>query len=505
MGAESTEVQDRLPFSEAKQRALLGHLLNNERFFQQARTKLDPAWFIDGYAAKVFAAKCKFYAQHERVPTLYELKESPALLNEDTAVRKKCYETITLASNETTFFGLDVLKPELTDWLRTRLYSKHIDKSVKLFNAQKLEEAYAEMKAVNRQIDDIRFDNDSEVFFDNPIGFIDSQQVAKQDCLTFGSSLVDRLLLPEGVNGSLLPGDTTVLLAPTNIGKTTTMITIAAANMKLLGKSVLLLTHEGRPEDIQEKIWCCMTNQPKHLFYKMYESEDGKRLLAKAMGKLTKYLTYVPYNKAGATVEEVEAIVRRKQDERIARTGKGYDLLVCDYPSKLTTTQASKGNLQFRHIETHVYNIFVQLALEYKFHSLLAIQTNRQGSKKNRGHKSRWDDTGESSRLLTMEDVAESWGPMTIATNVISINRDERAMSRDRLTFHISKSRSNETGWSIVCRSKYAHSITHSNELGGTFYRSSHSMSEKIDDFLMTYENSSIPTTEVLKASADSV
>jgi hypothetical protein len=503
VGQEVHAVQDRLPFSEVKQLALLGHLLVNERFFVQARTKVDPAWFLDPLAAKVLNAKIRFYETYNRIPSMAELKEYPVVLTEETAVRNKMYSTMTQAQHQTQFFGLDALAPELSDWLRARLYAKHIDRSAKLFNAQKLQEAYTEIREVNRQIDDIKFDDEHEVRFEDYVTFFEQQEQAKQDCLTFGISHVDRLLLPDGVNGSLLRGDTTLLLAPTNIGKTSTMITVAIHNV-VLGKSVLFLTHEGRPEDIQEKFWCSILGVPRATLYEWYKDPAGQKVMNKKLSSLSR-LTYIPYNKAGATIEDVEAIIRRKQEERIAKTGKGYDLLVCDYPSKLTTTQAKHGNLQFRHIETYVYNIFVQLALEYKFHSLLAIQTNREGSKKNRGHKNKWADTGEAFRLLSMEDVAESWGPMTIATNVISINRDERAQANGRLTFYICKSRSSEVGWAVVCRSDYSKCITHSNTLGGMFYRSSHTLSEKIDEFLMQFENQCIPSEVVSKVAETSV
>jgi KaiC/GvpD/RAD55 family RecA-like ATPase len=497
--AEDSTVQDRLPFSEAKQRALLGHLLVNDRFFLQARSKLEPSWFIDSYASKVLAAKIGFFNKFQRIPSDPELRETPALLDEEKAVRDRCYKTMTLAQHETNFFGLDALAPELTDWLKARLYAKHIDRSAKLFNSQKLPEAYAEIREVTNQISEIRFENDQEVSFENYKMFFETQETGHQHCLTFGLGLMDKLLLPNGVNGSLLRGDTTILLAPTNIGKTTTMINIAIRNIKR-AKSVLFLTHEGRPEDIQEKFWCNILNVPKAGLYTLYKDAAGQAYLDSKLRYLSAYLTYIPYNKAGGEVEDVEEIIRRKQEERIAKTGKGYDLLVCDYPAKLTTRQAKHGNLQFRHIENIIYNTFVQLALEYNFHALLAIQTNRTGSKKNRGHKSKWEDTGEASRLLTMEDVAESWGPMTTATNVISINRDERAMAKNRVTFYVCKSRSSEVGWAVVCRSNFANAITHSEDLGGTFYRSSHTMSEKIDDLLMQHLGMEIPYPTVAKA-----
>ena len=83
-----------------------------------------------------------------------------------------------------------------------------------------------------------------------------------------------------------------------------------------------------------------------------------------------------------------------------------------------------------------------------------------------------------------MEDVSESWGPMTAATNVITLNRDPVAMARHRLTYYICKSRSSETGWAVVCRTDYAKALTHSNELGARYYQSSSTLADRIDDLL---------------------
>jgi len=188
--------------------------------------------------------------------------------------------------------------------------------------------------------------------------------------------------------------------------------------------------------------------------------------------------------KPNLDVEEVISIVRRKQEERIAKYGAGYKILIDDYPAKLTTTQNSKGNYSKRTVDEIVYNNFAQLALENNFHSLCAIQTNREGSKVNKGQK--------EDRLLTMEDVLESWGAMTTATNVWTINRDPMAKVKNRLTYYIDKSRSSETGFAVVCRTKFGNSITHSDKLGATYYQAYGTYSDKVDKLLGDYNGRKI-------------
>jgi hypothetical protein len=176
-------------------------------------------------------------------------------------------------------------------------------------------------------------------------------------------------------------------------------------------------------------------------------------------------------------VEEVEPLIRRKQEDLMAKTGKGYDLLVCDYPAKLTTRLAQNGHMSKRNVDEIVYGYFVQLALEYGFHSLLAIQTNREGSKVNKGQK-------DEHRLLVMEDVHESYGVMQEATNVITLNRDPVAKARQHMTFHIDKSRSSETGFAVVARTDFARARTHHADLGAIWYRGVATMADQVDDLL---------------------
>jgi hypothetical protein len=309
---------------------------------------------------------------------------------------------------------------------------------------------------------------------------------------------MDSLLLPRDAieavnagNGSLLPGDTTVVVAPTNSGKTTSMLTTAVANARR-GKSVLLMTHEGRPSDIKMKLLCCAlgVTQAK-IFEKMRGSPEERKLLERAAMMLESQITYVPYNKAGLCVEDVEPIIRRKQDERAAKnSGEGFNLLVSDYPAKLTTRMGAEGKMSKRNIDEIVYGYYIQYALEYGFHSLLAIQTNREGSRINKGQR--------EPRLLTGEDVHESYGPIQEATNVITINRDPTAKARSRLTYYVDKSRSSETGFAVVCRTDFGSATTHSDKLGGCWYRGTDTMSDSIDDLLTQFNNMEIDPTALL-------
>ncbi len=486
-----------LPFSERRQEAILGYLLDDPDFFKQARHKMKPEWFYDINLSRVWEAQVQFYERFGRTPlSTEELTSSQRFYVEEPPVRNRMSAAIVRCRMAKTEFGLEPLRAELTTWLKTRIFKAYHEKSAAIYSEargddSKFQTAFEIFRKGGQEIQAASFEGDNAVSFADIANgvFFESRSKELEDALTFGCPLLDRKLNKDCVrDASLLRGDMTVLLAPTNVGKTTTMVSVIRHNIAK-GRSILFITHEGRPEDIKAKIIQAALSLSFKKLMDISLTEQGQKALSGAAAILSKNLVYLPMNKPGLTVEDVEARIRLAQEKRIAETGKGFDMIVDDYPAKLTTVMASRGHWQRRAIDEHVYNFFTQIALEFHAHVLVAIQTNREGSKVNKGRSS-----GED-RLVTMEDVSESWGAMTTATNVISLNRDEIAQAKQRMTFHICKSRSNETGWSIVTRTSFAESLTHAPLFASTFYRGNGSLAVQMDELFESgaFNGKSIP------------
>lgn len=478
-----------LPFEKNKQMAILGHLLINDQFFSQCCERIDPAWFHDGYCAKVYGAKVKFFKDFSRSPSLEELRNLPVFLMEDQKTRNRVNEILRTAPEVfAKEYGLDALRPELTDWMHSQYFEIGFRKAYQQYKSKDTKTAYATIDETSQNIKTTRFEEDSEERFTNYMEEIEKSRLEYSNALTTGLDVFDKLLTPAATSGSLLPGDMSIILAPTNIGKTTALITTAVHNISL-GKSVLFITHEGRPTDIKQKIRCCFLGVTPVQLLDLYKTAEGRTRLDHCAKWMNQYLTYVPLAKPGLQVEEVAAVIRRKFEERVAKKGKGYDMLVDDYPAKLTTQQAAKG-MSKRERDEIVYGYFEQIGLHFKMHVLSAIQTNREGSKVNKGQR--------EDRLLTMEDVQESWGPMTGATNVWTINRSPHDKLFNRLTYYIDKSRSSETGFAVVCKTDFSRARTHGNDLGATYYRSASTYTDKLDQYLDQYIGQAIPENLLL-------
>lgn len=478
---------DALPFSKKKQEAVLGHLLTNLQFFMLCINRIKPEWFNqDIQCAKLWNALQNFYKEYKRYPSgEAELLEYHEISCQDQLTRNRLNLQYTICVNESRMHGLDTIKPMLEQWLQTQIFVRAMSKSSVLYNKGDVAEAFSLMREGSKEIQDTKFAPEEQVDFKNWQQWALEDGAELENSLTFGISLMDKLLTPGVSGGGLLRGDTTVLLAPTNQGKTTTMITVACANIRL-DKDILFLTHEGSTRDLRSKMIRCMlgvNGMTLPEYARLMTNPKGIEIINEVVKKIDRHLIWIPMTKPGLTVEEVDATIVRKTDEWVQRHGKGFDLLCDDYPAILFTEKNSKGNLQKRHSDDIIYNFFVRFALAFKFHSLVAIQGNRESAKVNSKKK------GAEDRLLDMTDVSEAYGPMMTATSVISLNRSRS----DILTFNLCKSRSSETGFAVACKADYSRVKTHSNELGGFAYRGFGTQMDRVDDYLMQYKNQMIP------------
>lgn len=478
-----------LPFSKPMQNGALGHMLTNAQFFLLCKDRVQPHWFNhEAHNQVIWKGLVKFWDALKRTPNgREEFLGFDAIACLDSGERARVDTQYRVCTTDAGLFGLDVIKPRLQKWLQTHMFATFMRDGSNKFNKGELSAALDSIRQGMREVDTVKFSAETEVDFSRWEDVVKNAETEQANALTFGFDKLDKLMLPEAASGGLLKGDTTVLLAPTNVGKTTCLITIACANL-MLGKDILFVVHEGRAQDLELKILRALGRWSNREFMEAYRTKDPAfSIKMSALQQVVKrHLTFLPLCKAGFAVEDLDSIIRRKHEERLQQEGKTYDCLVDDYPGILTTNKASKGNLAKRHIDDIVYGYFTQWALEFNLHSLVAIQGNREASRVNKGQKG--DD-----RLLTIEDVSEAFGPMQTATNVITLNRDPNAMAKGFIIYNICKSRSNDTGWAVVCKSDYPRALTHSNRLGGYYYRGQSTPADRVDHFLEQYRNVDAP------------
>lgn len=481
----------KIPLDPRKQAAIIGWLIEDPTFFEVAHSKIKPDWFSLIPHSKIYSIQLKWYKQFGKPPTLAEIEDSVNLSSESIPEINSIKAALKTAMLETSNFSLEPLRKQLTEWMQARLYREGIDRSTKLYNQQKFSECFSIIRQKMADMLQANFEESNEVKFKDYGGYLEAYERVYDDALTTGLKILDDSLVPSGDSegkGSLLKQSMTLLLAPVNTGKTSCMISMVVANA-FRERKILYMTHEGVPDEIRIQMLLNCLGVSRSQLLEMYKSDKGRNKIAEAAAILDRNVTYIPYHKAGMTIEEIIPVIRQKNNElKLRNNHKGYDMLVSDYPALLGTELARGGKLERRNIDDYIYKQFNQLASELNIHVLCAIQTNRQGSIANR----------QADRLLSMEDVAESWGPMATATNVLTLNRDVRAAKKDLMIYHIVKSRSTRTGRIVACRSKFEACRTHHEELGGSSFWGSVPMPDRLNELIMAYKNKEIPENELM-------
>ena len=479
--SDFTQNQDRseelsLPFEKNKQLGILGHLIFNETFFLQVVNRIKPEWFANAAAGKVFKAKIDFYNKYHRPPSKEELLNADDwYLLEDQRMRDRVKETIRSSEEFAKQYGLDAISTELTSWMHAAIFEKAVPVAQALFNKKQTKKAYDVMKKAVDEINDTVFNQEHEEDFSNWRADIEQMEMEFGDAITTGSTILDKTLNPRAKSGSLLKGDMTLIITSTGGGKTSCLLTVAMANIKA-GKRVCYVSLEGRSLDIKTAVRGNLLNKTSNEILEIKHNTKEIEALESVSKLICRFFTFMHLRKPGLTVEEVLSVVRKKNaDLKVKNNGKGFDLIVFDYPGLLTTQEASGGKFEKRHIYDAVYLACSNFAEEMDCHVLAAVQTNRAGSKIN-------NSVDSTPRLLTKEDILEAFGPTNHAANVITVNASPRDRAKRRLTYYIDKSRTPDTtGWAVVCKTNFLNYISHSNELGATRYRGTSTYTEQLD------------------------
>lgn len=509
--ASSTDIQKEmaktmagasLPFSEKRQSAFIGHLFDvDTRLFKHVYGVTDAKWFGDPTHQKIWKHLVKFYETYKRLPfKTSEFLDWSYLKVEDEKTLSSLKLKVDRSISDRADVGIDILRDEIEEWMQAKILQDAIERGVGLYNKGDFK------LAKDLLSDSIKKYNSASMALEDttPADILGSIGIDLGDggVVPFGIHTMDNFLFPNNPRGSLRKGDQTILMAPTNIGKTTTMTTVAVHNARA-GNRTLFMAHEGHASDLRLKFlraFFALSDVPSLRAIRYFATYDDVELqkislglrnvaamdtvtllktLEKVRGKtqgeilekvtehVFDYIHFIPYIKPGVEIEELYPVIERAQDNCKQKTGgAGFDLFVCDYPGILSTRKGSQGNYQMRQIKQEVYESYALLAGQHKWHSLVAIQVNREGSKVNSGIGRNGVQSQHAERYLGNEDVSEVWGALMSASTVITINRSPQEQQMDRVTYVVTKSRSSQIHFAVQCYSKFGQSLSHADMLG---------------------------------------
>jgi KaiC/GvpD/RAD55 family RecA-like ATPase len=458
---------DYILLNRPKMMAILGHCMLNPGFLRNCSKCLDASNIQDLYVSDLYDFVVKYHKLYLKPPTVAEVESYIFSKYSDLSTAQKyravLYESIDLHVKN---FRIEALSADISGWLRMVFMHKGIVSMTSLFNKSQYSEAGREIIKLVNKIKDAGFDADDRVTMSNMGQIIDSLAFSRDKACTLGHPEFDELIMADSkinkqdaryiennlsgrTKGSLLPGEMTILIGPTNIGKTTAVSTIAASNIAM-GKKVCYVGCEDPKDKLSVKFMQSFY-QKKLTELHYTQSQEFLTMSAEWDALTTEKLYYYEWIKPSKMyVEDVIDVIESAQEKAIAKDGKGFDLLIVDYPGILMSREIGRGKDEWVE-KRYVYYQFRLLAKKHNFHTLAPIQTNREGFKAN----------AASEKILDMGDVAQGFGITNDADNVITINRTPSDYSSHRIKFFIAKSRSGENKRMFVSEVRFDLGRTH--------------------------------------------
>jgi len=432
-------------FSETWQEAVFGHMLKNYHFFLKCRQYLLPNWFQNPRLYTLADELFKLYDDLRRLPTVSEfiaLKVN-SMIDTQEAQRFRAAIDRSLASSGQ--IAVDIISKEMTGWLKISRFMDEMKKSSNQFNEGNYHSAISWIKKTSADIEKASFESDKLADFSDPVAFYSELSDYDHDGISTGSAMLDALLIGKKTfekdgKSYQMPGlgrkTMTVLVGAANSGKTSCIISIlrhAVADQK----KVLFLTHEQSEAPIKDKIYkACFNMSADQMSIALRDETLSKKLRVKAQ-IINKYLKYRHYNEIGKMyVEDVLDLIQALNEKEIALTGRGFDLVIDDYPAKLMSRNFGGKGTERRHLLGYVYSQFSMLADSMNCHVIAPVQTNRASYKQMK----------DGGNFLDMDSISESFEVAQIADNVITINRSDDNKRRNEVYLNIAKNRRGETG-----------------------------------------------------------
>lgn len=477
-------------FDESFQMAVACLMLHDKMFLTQCTHHVSPSMFVDPQVGKIVDLVYTYQKKCDRPPASYEEMKSiiSGTFYGDYHTQKKHLDKFNEICLKKELYLAANIKTQMTGWIQHNVFKHEIQKIAEVYNQRKYDEVPATIMESHRKALAATFETDDrEVILDFNKFYDEIKAQEAADCCTIGHPDFDEILkegskiknanapdLTGSTRGSLIPGQTSILLGPTNSGKTTTIVTIAVANI-LMGKNVMVVSHEQKSSEIFDKILRCLAGLPKGEYEDMVKNPDHP-LKGGLIKRMYDNLYYHHWVKSGNMyVEPVIAMIRQSHERLKAETGHGYDLVIDDYPGKLKLRSSGRNSKRYEEM-CSIYDEFVIAAKQDGYHCLLPAQVNRAGYLNNRGD-------GDSTRMLDAADSAGSFDLTHLADNIITINRNPRDVAANRIKFHMAKSRSASTGLTFVTKTDFGRSCVMGPSLASRIFRPGESPTDDNIDF----------------------
>lgn len=483
----SEEKQDYFIIDQPAMMAIIGYCMYDLQFLRNCSKNLTKSHIEHPILADLYDFITSHYRDFECSPTINEVESHLFSKYPDKnsydKYRFMLHESVAKKDN----FSKKMLTARISGWLKLVTLKKGITQSAHLFNGNKYDQAEREISQLIVKLRDAKFEDETRANLSNIRERLDKLSLQKGGACTLGNAEFDNSVL-EGAKltgsgvipndlktqttGCLLPGEITMVLGPSNSGKTTALATIVVSNVSI-GKKVCIVSHEESEDKMAIKLFQSFTMLTGEEM--SYYSSDTFQNAEKSWKHLAEknLFTYEWIKPGKMFCEDVIDMISSEHEKQVVETGKGFDLVVVDYPAKTKSRDYGKNKNDWDEKE-YVYEQYRLLARKYQFHCITPVQTNREGFRSNK----------EGGAMIDMDNAASGFGIMTLADIVISINRSYNDISLFVVKFFIAKSRQGPNKKTFISETRYDLGRTHGPDFG--CFVAPPADANKIDDTYIT-------------------
>lgn len=453
--AEISEEYTKLPFDENGQMAVVGWMLKNREFCYKCKAHLSDNIFVNSQLGEIFTTIIDFTKEYNAIPSkenLITVFQPIKKKDEFDKIRKTINDCIAMSGN----YDLPFLQKGISVWLQTAIFRDYTIKVSPHYRHSNIPMMQSLMRTTLDKISQTNFQKGVNYEFGDPLKDLTQAIENKESSVTTGVREFDAAL-----GGGLFRGEHTVVLAPTNVGKTTFCLNMIYHNL-LAEKHVLFVVHEGVPLELMNKLRQRFLNITSEQLLDIPISKDPDLIanLNVVENIFKKFLVFKPILKSGGLyVEDVIDEIKTEQEKLFAKEGKYYDLVITDYPAKLQSRYFNSRHDK-RNILQYVYEEFHRIAMEFDCHALSPVQINREGYKQNKQR--------EPGEYLGVDNISEAFGVAQDADNALTLNRSDLDDKNEVLYINIDKTRRNKHKQILQFTTDYSRCITHDQQLGCT-------------------------------------
>lgn len=399
--SEPLQIADK--FDEAFEEKILQLCLRNKQFASKYIDTLKAKHFHNIYYRALYEGFSEYYLRYKRLPTEYEM--SLHIVNTQKGNDKLAEE---LNAVVTKLFEEEVPNAEYFDDLILK-FIKNVELSILLW------------EAVNTK-DSIDIDQ-----FSTKVSAVAGLQHKTADLGISSDDFIARLAVKDEemhglactyrnfnniVRGGLRPGELAIFMAPTNRGKTHTLVNFGRSYLTM-GAGVVHYSLEMPEEDVMDRYIASMTQTPIRDLSSPTYFKKIVNILQNYDVFTDKKLTIKFFAAKTASVRDIACHL-----DLLIDSGRKPNLLVIDYVDLLKPTKDRRDK---RFELGELYEEVRALGMAYQVPILTASQTNRQGELNDFDFKTR--TVSSKSNALNIAHIAEDWSKAATADYIWGIRR----------------------------------------------------------------------------------